>query len=217
MFSNMARRSGRINRSIMANPIDFYFDFSSPYGYFASAHIDALAQKHGRKVGWHPLLLGVVFKTTGGMPLSLIPIKGKYSLHDFERTARFHQIPFKMPATFPVATQAAARAMLWIRSTLGDAKAIEFAKAVFRAYFVDGINISEPAAITQIGSGSGLDPAALLEGFNSAAIKEQLKAEVEQAMARGVFGSPFMIADGEPFWGFDRFDQLDAFLKSGKI
>lgn len=201
----------------MANRIDFYFDFSSPYGYFAASRIDALAQKHGREVRWHPLLLGAVFKTTGGMPLSLIPLKGIYSLHDFERTARFHRIPYNRPATFPLPTQAAARAMLWVRTTLGDAKAIEFAKAIFRAYFVDGVNISEPSGIAQIGSGIGLDPATLSEGLDSPAVKDQLKAEVGQAMARGVFGSPFMMVDGESFWGFDRFDQLDAFLKFGKI
>jgi 2-hydroxychromene-2-carboxylate isomerase len=201
----------------MTDAIDFYFDFSSPYGYFAASRIEALAAKHDRSVDWHPVLLGVVFKTTGGMPLPMIPMKGAYSLHDFERTARFHRIPYNKPSAFPLPTQAAARAMLWVRTALGDAKAVEFAKAVYRAYFVDGINIGEPSAVAQIGSGIGIDPAALTEGLNSEPIKDKLKADVAQAMARGVFGSPFMIADGESFWGFDRFDQLDAFLKNGTI
>ncbi|MDB5761395.1 MAG: 2-hydroxychromene-2-carboxylate isomerase [Herminiimonas sp.] len=201
----------------MADAIDFYFDFSSPYGYFAASRIEALAAKHDRNVDWHPVLLGAVFKTTGGMPLSAIPMKGDYSFHDFERTARFHRIPYNRPSAFPLPTQAAARAMLWVRTTLGDAKAVEFAKAVYRAYFVDGVNIGEPSAVAQIGSGIGIDPAALTEGLNSEPIKDKLKADVAQAMARGVFGSPFMIVDGESFWGFDRFDQLDAFLKNGKI
>ena len=66
----------------MANPIDFYFDFSSPYGYFASTKIDDLAAKHGRSVTWRPILLGAVFKITGGQPLPTIPLKGSYTAHD---------------------------------------------------------------------------------------------------------------------------------------
>lgn len=201
----------------MAGNIDFYFDFSSPYGYFAATRIDALARKYDRSVNWHPVLLGVLFKATGTAPLPLIPVKGEYSMHDMERTARLHQIPYARPSVLPIATQAAARAMLWVRAEVGDAKAVEFAKAIFHAYFVDGINVSEPAAVLQIAAGLGIDADALNAGMNSVTIKDQLRADVEQAQARGVFGAPFMIVDGEPFWGFDRFDQLEVFLKDGKI
>jgi 2-hydroxychromene-2-carboxylate isomerase len=201
----------------MANPIDFYFDFSSPYGYFASTRIDALAAKYGREVRWHPVLLGVVFKTTGAVPLTTAPIKGGYSLHDFQRTARFHDIPYRQPQTFPLSTQVPARALLWIQATLGHEKAIAFGKAVYRAYFVDDRNIGDAAVVAQIASELGVDSAALSEAIAGAEIKERLKSGIEQAMARGVFGSPFIIVDGEPFWGFDRFDQIEALLKSGKI
>jgi len=201
----------------MAEPIDFYFDFSSPYGYLASARIDELAARHGRSVRWHPVLLGAVFKSTGGKPLTTIPIKGEYAVRDFARTARFHGIPFCLPSAFPLPTQTAARAMLWMRERFGDVQAVEFAKAVYRAYFVDNSDISDPEQVLRVAQSCGADPAALAEGIAGAPIKEALRAQVEAAMARGVFGSPFMIADGEPFWGFDRFDQLDAFLKNGSI
>jgi 2-hydroxychromene-2-carboxylate isomerase len=201
----------------MSGSIDFYFDFSSPYGYFASTKIEALAAKHGRTVSWHPMLLGVVFKTTGGAPLQMVPLKGPYSLRDFERSARFHDIAFRFPAQFPLATQLAARAMLWVRQTQGDAKAVEFAHAVYRTYFVDGADISQADTIIGVAAGLGLDGAALVEGAGSGSIKEALRADVDAAIARGVFGSPFMIADNEPFWGFDRFEQLDTFLKNGAI
>jgi 2-hydroxychromene-2-carboxylate isomerase len=201
----------------MAAPIDFYFDFSSPYGYFAAMRIDALAAKYGREVEWHPVLLGVVFKATGCAPLSTVPLKGPYSLHDFERTARFHGIPFKLPATFPLATQAAARAMLWVQSRYGAERAVAFANAVYQAYFAEGVHIGEPMNVVQIGAALGLDAAALTEGMNSVPIRDQLRAEIELAIARGVFGSPFVIIDGEPFWGFDRLDQIEALLKNGKI
>ena len=67
----------------MSHSIDFYFDFSSPYGYLAAQKIDALAAKYGRTVNWRPMLLGVVFRQTGMAPLTQIPIKGDYSRRDF--------------------------------------------------------------------------------------------------------------------------------------
>ena len=79
----------------MPQPLDFYFDFSSPYGYFASTRIDELAGRYGRDVEWHPILLGVVFKTTGSQPLPQVPMKGEYALHDFKRTARHHGIAYQ--------------------------------------------------------------------------------------------------------------------------
>ncbi|MGZ3253023.1 MAG: DsbA family protein [Burkholderiaceae bacterium] len=201
----------------MTSAIDFYFDFSSPYGYFASTRIDELAAKYQRKVKWHPILLGIVFQTTGSAPLTLIPLKGDYSLHDFERTARFHGIPYKRPDTFPISTQAAARAVLWLQATAGDADAAKLAKAIYKAYFVDGIDIGNSANVAQIAASVGVDAATLLEAVGSPEIKEQLKKEVTHAIEKGVFGSPFLIVDNEPFWGFDRFAQLEAKLKNGKI
>ena len=98
--------------------IDFYFDFSSPYGYLAAMKIDALAARHGRAVDWHPLLLGVVFKETGGTPLTQVPIKGDYSRRDFARSARFHGITdFRMPAKFPIPSQSPSRVVLWLKAT----------------------------------------------------------------------------------------------------
>lgn len=201
----------------MTRLIDFYFDFSSPYGYLASTRIEQLAARYGRTVKWHPILLGIVFKTTGGAPLVASPLKGVYGVHDIERTARFHGIPYRHPPVFPVATQAASRAMLWLQETHGEEKAIEFAKAVYRAYFVDGVDISAPANVAAVAAAMGLDAVAMIEAAGSAPIKERMKSDIEAAMARGVFGSPFIIVDDEAFWGFDRFDQIEAYLKNGKI
>jgi 2-hydroxychromene-2-carboxylate isomerase len=198
----------------MTAAIDFYFDFSSPYGYFASTRIDELAQKYGRIVAWHPILLGVVFKTTGAAPLPQVPLKGEYSWLDFERTARHHGIAYRRPSNFPLPTTQAARAMLWIQNHHGNDLANEFAKAVYRAFFVDDINIAEPAELMKLAAPLGIDALAMDAGATSADIKDQLKAEMSVALAKGVFGSPFVVVDGEPFWGFDRFDQIEARLAS---
>lgn len=201
----------------MSRPIDFYFDFSSPYGYFAAMRIEPLAARYGRTVKWRPILLGIVFKTTGATPLPMVPLKGAYSMRDMQRTARFYGIPYQQPQPFPLATQLAARAMLWVMQTEGEPRAKSFAQAVYHAYFVDGKDISQPDAIAAVASGMDLDATALLEGANSSAIKDQLKSDMEAAIARGVFGSPFIVIDDEPFWGTDRFDQIEAYLQNGTI
>ncbi|TFW07132.1 2-hydroxychromene-2-carboxylate isomerase [Oxalobacteraceae bacterium OM1] len=197
--------------------IDFYFDFSSPYGYFAAARIDALAAKYGRTVNWHPLLLGVVFKITGGQPLPMVPLKGDYVYRDFERCARFYNIPYARPDVFPIPTQLAARAMLWVQEHLGAEKGVQFAKAVYAAYFVDGKTITEAEVLIPLATRLGIDGAAMIDGANSEPVKAKMKVAMEEAVERKVFGSPFVIADGEPFWGVDRFDQLEHFLKHGKL
>jgi len=100
----------------MPHPIEFFFDFSSPYGYIASRLIDDLAARHGREVVWRPILLGAIFKLTGQAPLTMIPLKGDYARRDFSRTARLHGIPFAMPAQFPFSGVHANRAFYWLDS-----------------------------------------------------------------------------------------------------
>jgi 2-hydroxychromene-2-carboxylate isomerase len=194
--------------------MDFYFDFSSPYGYLASTKIDDLAAKHGREAAWHPILLGVVFKATGGAPLPSLPVKGPYSVRDFARSARYHGVEFRLPEKFPIPTQAPARAVLWLQQT-DAARAKELAKACLRAYFVEGRDISAPDTVVAIGGRLGIAPDELSAGINDAGVKERLKRENEAALAAGVFGSPFVVVDGEPFWGVDRLDQVDRWLATG--
>ena len=197
-----------------AAPIDFYFDFSSPYGYFASHRIDGIAAKHGREVAWRPYLLGVVFQTTGQKPLVEQPLRGDYARHDFERCARFYGIPFAFPARFPVMSLAPARAFYWLVDD-DPAAAKALAKAIYDAYFNGGADISKPETVIALAEPLGVDGEALAAALGDDAVKARLKAETEQAIARGAFGSPFVIVDGEPFWGADRLDQVDLWLEGG--
>lgn len=197
----------------MKKPLDFYFDFSSPYAYLAAMRIDELAAKYDRQVEWHPILLGVVFKETGAIPLLMIPMKGPYVIHDLERTARFHNIPYQLPNPCPIMTHIAARAMLSIRAMSGASEAVAFARAVFQAYFVEDIHIGEQENVLRIASNLGLDVGAIAAAINGPEIKEQLKNENEAAIRLGVFGAPFIIVDGEAYWGFDRFDQIEKQLQ----
>lgn len=199
----------------MSEPIDFYFDFSSPYGYLASEKIDAIAEKFGRKVRWHPILLGVVFKGTGAVPLTLAaPVKSDYYRLDFSRSARFMGIPYTHPANFPIATQHAARTYYWLHAQ-DCSKARAFAHAAYRGFFVEGRDISDLAVVLDLASALGADKGVLSEALASPALKERLKSECEDAISKGVFGSPFILVDGEPFFGADRLPQFERWLESG--
>ncbi len=197
------------------SPLEFYFDFSSPYGYLAAERVDELAAKYGRKVKWRPVLLGVIFKATGAAPLTSVPFKGEYSKLDFVRSARFMGIPYNPPTRFPLPTQVAARAYYWLHDH-DCAMARAFAKAVYRAFFVDDRDISNPDVVMEIAADVGADRTALSVAVESPEIKDRLKSEVAMALEKGVFGSPYIVCDGEPFFGADRLPQLEARL-AGKV
>ena len=195
-------------------PIEFYFDFSSPYGYLASEKIDEIAERFGREVRWHPILLGVVFKQTGGAPLTRLPLKGEYSLHDFSRSARFLDVPYTHPENFPLSTQQAARAYYWLHEQDGE-KADAFVHTVYRAYFQTGRDISDLAVVLELAARHGADRATLSAALAGPELKQRLKAECDAALARGVFGSPYIVVDGEPFFGADRLPQIERWLAHG--
>jgi 2-hydroxychromene-2-carboxylate isomerase len=196
-------------------PIDFWFDFSSPYGYLLSEKIDALAAQYGRKVRWHPILLGIIFKATRSAPLTLQnAAKATYSLHDFSRSARFMGIPYKHPSQFPLATQAAARTYYFLHGQdCGLAR--QFAHATFHALYVDDRDISSPDTVVDIAEKLGVDRTALAAALQSPELKERLKDEVDSAMTLGVFGSPYVLIDGEAFFGADRLPHIEHWLKTG--
>jgi len=197
------------------SPIDFWFDFSSPYGYLLSEKIDELAARYGRQVRRHPILLGIVFKATGSAPLTLQnAAKATDSLVDFARSARFMGLPYRHPDKFPLATQNAARAYYWLEGQ-DAALATAFAQAAYRALFVDNIDISAPEAVLAIAANIGVDRGQLEAALQSPEIKERLKEEVDNALKLGIFGSPHVIIDGEAFFGADRLPQIEHWLKTG--
>lgn len=199
----------------MSEAIDFYFDFSSPYAYIGSHLIEPVAAKHGRKVNWHPFMLGVAMQGEKTFPLTQYPLKGDYSRMDFERTARYHKIPFAMPADFPKVTLGASRGFLWI-SREDPEKAVTFAKKVFAAYFVSGKDISDIEIVADIADEVGVDRDAFTTAVQDAEVKTAFKSSVEDTVFnRKVFGAPFFIVEGERFWGADRVGQLDEWLTTG--
>jgi 2-hydroxychromene-2-carboxylate isomerase len=198
----------------MAKTIDFYFDFSSPYGYFAACKIDALAAKHAREATWRPYLLGAAFKTTGGQPLTEIPVKGEYAKRDMVRTAKYLGVEYRMPSVFPIGTVAPARAFYWLEAK-DPQRAKDLARALYRAYFFEDVNIGGAEETIKVAAKLGLDAGQVRAGINEQAVKDRLRAEVDKAIALGAFGSPYIVVDGEPFWGSDRLEQVDQWLATG--
>lgn len=199
---------------MVKSPIDFYFDFSSPYGYIAAHRIEALGEEIGRAIRWRPILLGVAFKATGQSPLVSQPLRGPYHLRDMQRSARRLGIPFRLPEGFPLPTMAAARAFYALDAGSPD-DARKLAIALFDACFADGINITKGETVAGIAARIGLDGPAILAAIGDPAIKEKLRAETDGAIARGVFGSPFFIVDDEPFWGNDRIPDMRDWIVTG--
>ena len=194
------------------SPIDFYFDFTSPYSYIASEWVDALAARHGRTVRWHAILLGATFQAAGLKPPVDHPLKRDYVLLDFARSARFEGVPYQQPARFPISTQNAARLFWWLHDTRDAAQARRWATTGLRAYFTRGIDLSDPLLLKALAGQSGLGPQEAEAVWSDPAWKARLKQANDGAIAAGVFGAPFFIVDGEPFWGNDRELQIERFL-----
>jgi 2-hydroxychromene-2-carboxylate isomerase len=188
----------------------FHFDFISPYGYFASLRIEAIAARHGRGVEWHPMLLGVsVLKVMGLKPLLDTPLKGPYTERDVLRYAREHGVPMqRLPADPVMNPLACGRAMAWV-NVHQPQHAAAVAHALYNAYWGRGLDLSTPASLAPV---VGEDIARAAGSDEATAL---LRAEVDAALQAGVFGSPTVVVDGEPFWGVDKLEQAERWLERG--
>lgn len=198
----------------MSKQIDFYFDFASPYGYFAAREIEALAARQGATVVWRPILLGAAFKVTGSQPNLAAPLRGDYLRHDVARIARMQGVPLVIPASAPVRSVAPSRLFYWLDAS-DPAQAKDYALAALDAHWLRGQDIGQPEEALAPALSLGLDAAAARAGMDDPAAKDRLRAETDRAIERGVFGSPFFFVDDQRLWGWDRLPMLEAWLKSG--
>jgi 2-hydroxychromene-2-carboxylate isomerase len=162
------------------------------------------------------MLLGVsVMKTMGLKPLLDTPLKGDYVLRDTARYMRRHGLQLGRKLTDPfMDPRAAARGFYWVQRNRPGQEA-RFARAAFDGYWREGRDLGAPADVAALAPAIGASPAELLEGIESEVARGDLRDAVAASLARGVFGSPFFIVDGEPFWGSDRLDLLDEWLTAG--
>ncbi|MFT3967301.1 MAG: 2-hydroxychromene-2-carboxylate isomerase [Sphingobium sp.] len=195
----------------MAATVDFWFDFASTYSFLSALRIEGEAARRGVTVNWRPFLLGPIFAAQGwnDSPFNLYPAKGRYMWRDLERRAARFGIAFRRPDPdgpgFPQASLLAARAAI---VALDQGQGPAFCKAVFTAEFAGGRDIADREVIAHIGETLGLRD--VLTGASSPDCKARLRANVEEAVATGLFGAPAFVVKGELFWGDDRLeDALD--------
>ncbi len=194
--------------------IDFYFDCSSPWTYLAFHNIQPLARELGVPIHWKPVLAGGIFNAVNPSVYAQrenpVPAKRDYMLKDLQDWARDAGLAIRMPpSVFPVNSVKAMRACIWLLHS--DAPLfIPFTTGVFEAYWRDDEDISQDAVLAGIAARAGVDAAALAEGMAQPAIKAELKANTDEVMARGGFGSPTMFVGDDMYFGNDRLLLLRA-------
>jgi 2-hydroxychromene-2-carboxylate isomerase len=181
--------------------LDFWFDFISPYAYFAWLRIRDVASETGATLRLRPVALAALLDHHGQLGPAEIPAKREHTLKDVARYAAAHGLELRGPATHPFNPLTALRCSL--PEVAGDQQA-EVIDALFRAGWSDGADLGDPEAIARALSAAGLDGPALVARTREAAVKQALIEEGRAAIARGVFGVPMMDADGELIWGNDR-------------
>lgn len=198
--------------------IEFFFDCSSPWTWLAFHNIQSLAAELGASIQWRPVLVGGIFNAVNPSVYAArenpVPAKRDYMLKDLQDWARDAGLRIVFPpAVFPVNSVKAMRACIWLepRGLL-----VPFASAVFEAYWSREEDISQDAVLARLCPGLGIDADALLAGIAQQSVKDQLKANTDEVIRRGGFGSPTMFVNGDDmYFGNDRLPLLrSALLRS---
>lgn len=185
--------------------VEFWYEFASTYSYPAAMRVERAAAEAGVALVWRPFLLGPIFGAQGwnDSPFNIYPVKGKYMWRDMARLCAAAGLALKQPVRFPQNGLKAARlALLGQDETWGP----EFTRRVYLANFAEQRDIADDAVLSDILSALGLDAAVFLARSSEQANKERLKAQTEEAIAKGIFGAPSFVVGDELFWGNDRLD-----------
>jgi len=197
--------------------IEFFFDCSSPWTYLAFHNLQPMARELGVEVRWRPILVGGIFNSVNPSVYEFrtrgVPAKQLYQLKDLRDWARKAGLTIKFPpAIFPVNSVKAMRGCLLLEP---EGKRVPFASEVFAAYWTHGRDISQDEVLADLCTRVGEDPQWFFAGIARPEIKAQLKANTDEVIARGGFGSPTMFVGGDDmYFGNDRLELVrDAVLR----
>lgn len=184
-----------------------YFDFASPYAYVAFDAVVGLAEEAGLRLDPRPAMVWAILKARGiAAPLEA-PVRRDYLLADMARSAAFHGLPYREPATLPISAHLASR--MWLGFAADDgAPPLSLARAIYAARFVEGLDIRDTPVLRGIAAGCGHDPYRAEAHMQSDVNKAALARTIDEAVGLGVPGIPCMILGSELFFGADRLPQL---------
>ncbi len=193
--------------------VEFWYEFASTYSYPAAMRVEALAQDAGVTLHWRPFLLGPSFAAQGwnDSPFNVYPAKGRYMWRDLARICEAEDLPLNLPpVTFPQNGLKAARIALVLEASGAIAP---FTRAVYTANFAEQKDVSDEDNLRNILAGLGQEAEAVIAAANTPENKAQLKTQTDEAMAKGIFGAPSFVVDGELFWGNDRLEDALAWAR----
>jgi len=200
----------------MPAPIRFFFDFTSTFSYIAVQQIDVLAARYGRTVRWSAVSLGHLFQAQNVPPPPVIPAKFNYLKIDFARSCAFAGLPCTLPDPFPPEVKL-ARYAFWRLKARDEALSHAYARAVMSAIFGRGEGVTTAAALAAACKDvPGIDEAEIAAAETDVGAKRAVITALKEAQEAGMNGAPYMILDGEPFWGADRLGQLEARLAAAR-
>ena len=191
---------------------EYWFDFGSPAAYLAWTQLPRLQKETGAAAVFMPMLLVGVFQATGNQSPATIPAKGKYTFADFSRFAKRYGVPYHHNPHFPINTLTLMRGAVALQMR-GDARFADYCDAVFKAIWVDSLNMNDPATVGAALARAGFDPMALMALTAEQATKDALKSLTQEAVERGIFGAPTFFVGDQMFWGQDRIDFVKEALQ----
>ena len=200
----------------MARQLDFYFDCSSPWTYLAFHAIQAVARETAAEIVWKPILVGGVFnavnRTVYENRAKPNPLKQAYSLKDMQDWARLYGLAIKFPPTiFPVNS---VKCMRGAFVALDEGKLVPYATAAFEAYWGGDRDLSREEVLADIAECAGIERQRFFAGIETESCKARLRANTNELIARGGFGSPTIFVGNDMFFGNDRMPLVKAALEA---
>ncbi len=196
--------------------IEFYFDCSSPWTYLAFHAVQPMAAELGAEIAWKPILVGGVFnavnQTVYDSRSKPNPLKASYMLKDLADWAKLYGLKIIFPPTvFPVNS---VKCMRGAFVALDEGKLVPYATAAFEAYWSDNRDISKEDALAEMVAKAGLERQRFFSAIETESCKARLRANTDELIKRGGFGSPTMFVDGSMFFGNDRLPLVRAALEA---
>ena len=189
----------------MGKKLEFFFDCSSPWTYLAFSRIEDLARRHGANLAWKPFLVGGIFNTINPSVYETrqrpVKAKARYYGKDLQDWARFYGLKIIQPAVFPVNSVKAMRGAF----VAEEHRALpQYSRRVFESYWGDDRDISRDDVLREIVAAAGLDATEFFDKIARPEYKDKLRANTDELIERGGFGSPTIFVDGSMFFGNDR-------------